>query len=189
MGSANALAAYRVYAGNVSSTAMKVLAYMALVSLDHASEPSYWEGHEMLAIRCFGASEPVTDSDLRAVRRAITPLLEAGAITTIRHASGHRGRIITARYRLWITEPAPDAKRPKRRSRIGRKTVSHRTENGLAPDGNRPTKEKEEKEEREIPVVLDLNRTLEVAAPWPMSKIERAAWLAASEARACGRSL
>ena len=162
-GSANALAAYRLYAGKIPPASLNALAYMALVALDKHGEPSWWEGHEMLAIRCLGCSEPVSPADLRAVRRAVTPLFAAGAITTVRHASGHRGRITTVRYRLWLDHPAPDAfrrkpdcaqdgNRPKHRVSIGRKTVEHRTVSGRAQDGFRPTKEEEEEEERDIRV-------------------------------------
>lgn len=150
MGSANALAAYRLYGGKIPPVSLNVLAYMALVALDKDKEPAWWEGHEMLAIRCFGRPEPVGETDLRAVRRAITPLFGAGAITTIRHGSGTRGRLITVRYRLWLDQPAPDGKRPKQAPRIGRKVVVHRTESDRAPDGIRPPKEEEEKEERDI---------------------------------------
>jgi hypothetical protein len=161
MGSANALAAYRLYGGKVPPVSMNALAYMALVALDKHQEPAWWEGHEMLAIRCFGYTEPVGEAGLRAVRRAITPLFSAGAITTIRHASGHHGRIVTARYRLWLVDPAPDGKRPKRELSIGRKTSEHRTISGRAQDGNRPTKEEEEKEERDIRRAGAVNGTVE----------------------------
>ena len=150
MGSANALAAYRLYGGKIPPVSLNVLAYMALVSLDRKPEPSWWEGHEMLAIRCFGRPEPVTKTDLRAVERAITPLFRAGAITTIRHASGHHDRVITARNRLWLEHPAPDEKRRKPRVSTRRNAVQHPTFSGHAPDEKRRTKEKEEKEERDI---------------------------------------
>lgn len=161
MGSSNALAAYRLYAGKVPPRSLSVLAYMALVALDRDKDPSWWEGHEMLAIRCLGRPEPLSDTDLRAVRRAITPLFRAGAITIVRHAAGHRGRTVTVRYKLWLEHPAPDGKRPKPASGIGRKTVGHRTENGRAPDGNRPPEEKEEKEERDIYGGPVINGTVE----------------------------
>ena len=126
MGAANALAAYRLYAGKVPPVSLNALAYMALVALDKHDEPSWWEGHEILAIRCLGYPEPVTDAGRRAVRRAITPLLQAGAITTVRHGSATHGRLITVRYRLWLTQPAPpyaqDGNRPKHESCIGQKS-------------------------------------------------------------------
>jgi hypothetical protein len=147
MGAANALAAYKLYAGKIPQTSMSVLVYMALVALDRNEEPAWWEGHEMLAIRCYGYPEPVTDAGLRAVRRGITPLFAAGAITVIRHSSGRLGRVTTVRYRLWLTHPAPDGKRPVHNVSVGRKNDERRTKNGRAQDGNRPPKEKEEKEE------------------------------------------
>jgi hypothetical protein len=167
MGAANSLAAYKLYAGKIPPTSLAVLVYMALVSLDRDSEPHWWEGHAMLAVRCFGYPEPVADAGLRAVRRAVTPLLEAGAITTTRHGSGRKGRVTTARYRLWLTAPAQDGKRPVDKPSTGRKTVEHRTVSGRTQDGNRPTKEYEEKEERDNTGVLALDGTEEGAPAAP----------------------
>jgi hypothetical protein len=150
MGASNVLAAYRLYAGKIPPTSLNVLAYMSLVSLDKDADPSWWEGHEMIAIRCFGRPEPVTKADLRAVERAITPLFRAGAITTIRHASGHRGRTVTVRYKLWLSQPAPDEKRRKPTVGTRRNMVQHPTIFGAAPDEKRRTKEEEEKEERDL---------------------------------------
>ncbi|MGO8957584.1 MAG: hypothetical protein ACLQFR_09480 [Streptosporangiaceae bacterium] len=140
MGAANALAAYRLYGGKVPPVSMNVLTYMGLVALDKDAEPSWWEGHQMLAIRCFGRSEPVGPADLRAVERAITPLFQAGAITTDRHASGHHGKVVTIRYRLWLEHPAPDEKRRKPKVSTRRKVAEHPTFSGVAPDGKRRTK-------------------------------------------------
>lgn len=139
MGASNALAAFRLYAGKIPPLSMNLLTYMALISLDRDSEPRYWEGHAALAVHCLGREEaPVSDSDLRAVRRAITPLFAAGAITVARHSSPDREKP-TVSYRLWLTAPAPDGKRP----------VNNRRPTGASPDGNRPPKEYEETEERE----------------------------------------
>ena len=144
MGSSNALAAYRLYAGKIPPASLNVLVYMALVALDKDAEPSWWEGHKMLAIRALGYPEPVGRAGRAAVERAVTPLFRAGAITTTRHAAGHAGRVTTVRYRLWITEPAPNGNRGKRRGQLPTETVS-------APHGNRGTKEEEEdlKQERD----------------------------------------
>lgn len=150
MGAANALAAYRLYAGKVPPTSLNVLAYMALVALDRNSEPCWWEGHDMIAVRCLGHPEPVSEAALRAVRRAISPLFKAGAITTDRHSSGHGSRYVTVRYRLWLVQPAQVENRPVQNRGVGRKVVSHRTKSGQPQDGNRPPKEDEEDEEREI---------------------------------------
>jgi hypothetical protein len=155
------------------------------VALDKDAEPSWWEGHEMLAIAVLGRSEPITEVDKRAVERAITPLFEIGAITTTRHASKHRRGVITVRYRLWLVQPAPDEKRreehrtasvEKRRELRGstrRKTSgakgNTRRKVVSTPDEKRRTKEKEEdlKQEREHAyTALDLT-DVEVAAGPP----------------------
>jgi hypothetical protein len=166
VGASNALAAFRLYGGKIPPTALNVLLYMALVALDRDDKPHYWEGHEALAVHCLGRDETsIDDSDLRAVRRAITPLFDAGAITVARHSSGRDGKKTTASYRLHLvtpaqdgkrpvdkragTDPAPDEKCPAPDVGTGRKVAEHRTENGRAPDGFRPAKEYEEDEERE----------------------------------------
>jgi hypothetical protein len=175
MGSSNALAAFRLYGGKVPPTSLNLLAYMALVSVDKDAEPWWSQGHEMLAIQVLGEPEPVTDAALRAVRRGITPLFEAGAITAARRSSGHGGRVIQVRYRLWLTCPAPDGNRPVhngatpdgnrpiRNGGVGRKVVERRTKSGQAQDGNRPPNEYEEYEERDlkagIPTPVDDTRT------------------------------
>lgn len=173
MGAANALAALRTYSGKVPNTSMVVLVYMALVARDHDSEPQWWEGHEMLAIRCYGYPEPVTKSNLRAVERAITPLFDAGAITTTRHASGHFGHVVTVKYRLWLTAPAPDENRRMPNASTRRKVVQHPTKSGSAPDENRRTEEKEEEEERDSKA--------SVVTPTVEGETERARQLAALE--------
>ncbi len=155
MGASNALAAYRLYAGKVPPTSLNVLAYMAAVSMDKDHEPSWWEGHEILAIRVLGRSEPITKTDRRAVERAITPLFAAGAITTTRHSSGHAEFSRTVRYRLWLTEPAPDGNRRPRGAKHPTETIGHKASTRRkvvsAPDGNHRTKEEKEelKQERD----------------------------------------
>lgn len=160
MGASNALAAYALYAAKVPPTSMTVLVYMALVSKDSDTEPWWSQGHAALAVCCLGAAEPVDAAALRAVRRAITPLFGAGAITVDRHSSGHGDRAIAVKYRLWLTKPAPDENRPVHNpsapdenrptptTRVGRKVSPRRTKSGQAPDENRPPKEYEEYEER-----------------------------------------
>jgi hypothetical protein len=150
VGAANVLAAYRLYAGKVPNTSLVVLSYMAVVSLDKDGEPAWWEGHDMLAIRCFGYPEPVSKAAHRAVERAITPLFKEGAITVTRHSSGRLGRVTTVRYRLWLQHPAPDEKRRVHNLSTRRKSDEHPTKNGSAPDEKRRAKEEEEEEEREI---------------------------------------
>ena len=128
MGASNALSAFRLYAAKVPSTAMSALAYMALVSLDADVEPWFSLGAETLAVMALGR-EPLTETgdgkeDAKARKamevaceRALRPLFTAGAITTVRHSSGQPGRARHARYRLWLSEPAPDdARDPRHRS-------------------------------------------------------------------------
>lgn len=165
MGASNALAAFRLYAGKVPPTALNVLTYMALVALDRDEEPRYWEGHEALAVHCLGRDEAaIDDSDLRAVRRAITALFDAGAVTVVRRSSGRREKNLTAQYRLHLVKPAPDEKRPTETAPMrpspdgnrptsevitGRKVTDHRTESDRSPDGNRPPEEEEDHKERD----------------------------------------
>jgi hypothetical protein len=145
VGAANVLAAFKLYAGKVPPTSLNVLAYMAAVALDKDAEPRFWEGHAILAIRCLGSVEPVSEADLRGVRRAITPLFTAGAITVDRHSTGHRGKAVTVRYRLWLVCPAPVENRQVRKSRVGRKPSGAEAGIGrkavLAQDEKRPAKE------------------------------------------------
>jgi hypothetical protein len=164
VGASNALAAFRLYAGKVPPTALNVLVYMALVALDRDDDKRYWLGHEAIAVHCLGRDEAsLDDSDLRAVRRAITPLFEAGAITVAQHSSGRGEKGGRATYRLHLVTPAsdekrpvdnqpsaasaPDGNRPVDTASTGRKVAEHRTECDRAPDGIRPPKEYEETEE------------------------------------------
>ncbi len=178
MGARNALAAYRRWAGRVPATAMQVLTYMALVSKDDDVWPWYGQGHEALAEFALGRPSPDA-ADLRAVRRATTPLIEAGAITVDRAGAGWSDGNVKVRYRLNLHDAADAARaswqqsedglrrasdervrgrqpavdggehRTKNGRSIGRKVAEHRTKSGQAWDGNRPPEEEEEKEERE----------------------------------------
>jgi len=168
MGASNAMSAFRLYAGKIPPLSMNVLTFMALVSMDKDREPKYWEGHEALAVHCMGRDEAsIDDSDLRAVRRAITPLFKAGAITVAQHSSGRGEKGGRATYQLHLVTPAqdgnrpvddevppcaaPDGNRPVDTGSTGRNSAEHRTESDRAPDGNRPAKEYEETEELEKP--------------------------------------
>lgn len=142
MGASNALAAYALYAGKVPSTSLTALVYMALVSKDSDTEPWWSQGHAMLAIHCLGR-EPFAEtgdderdrkaarSAAAAVERAVRPLFAAGAITVARHSSGHPGRTVHVRYRLWLVKPAPD----ELRSRLYRSGPDD--PDPFAPHGNR----------------------------------------------------
>lgn len=138
MGASHIAAAYALYAAKVPSTPFKVLVYMALITPDRDAEPQFWQGHEALAVHCFGYREPITPAGLRAVRRAITPLFDTGAITVARHSSGHGARAITVRYRLHLDRPAPDEMRPQVHQGGGRTFGPDDDPDPFAPDGNRP---------------------------------------------------
>jgi hypothetical protein len=128
MGASNALNAYRLYASRVPPLSMSALAYMALVSMDKDAEPWFSLGAEVLAVMALGRAPLAETGDEKAdararkalehaCERALKPLFEAGAITTSRHSSGHPDKPHWAKYRLWLTAPAPDeARSPRYRS-------------------------------------------------------------------------
>jgi hypothetical protein len=100
VGASNVAAAYQLYAGRVSPTSLHLLVYMALVSRDDDEKPWYGQGHEALAIHALGRPAPPGRADIKAVERAITPLLKIGAIEADRRASVRRDGPSTVRYRL-----------------------------------------------------------------------------------------
>lgn len=101
MGSYNALSAFTLYAGKVPPLSMQLLTYMALVSRDGETRPWFGQGHAALANAALGRGLPVSEADLRAVRRGIGPLLAIGAIRADRKAAPNRdSEWTTVRYRL-----------------------------------------------------------------------------------------
>src|SRR5690606_4968307 len=149
MGASNVIAAYTAWAGKVPATSMQLLAYMAAVSLDSDPEPWFGMGHEALAIHALGYREP-TDAALRAVRRAIAPLRQAGAISVSRRSAPRRGGASTVRYRLHLDGSATAAESIDERAvdnppvgavdnhDVGRKaSYEHRTETVLRPPQRR----------------------------------------------------
>jgi hypothetical protein len=102
MGATNVMLAYRLYAGRVPATSMQLLTYMALVSLDGDDKPWFGQGYEGLAVFALGRPAPTREADLRAVERAMKPLLDIGAIVTERRAAARRDGPRTARYRLQL---------------------------------------------------------------------------------------
>lgn len=160
MGASNVAAAFQTYARVLRDhdKAMRLLVYMANVARDDDSTPWFGMGHAALAEHALGR-EPgddgeVSTSDLRAVRRAITTLLNVGAITVTRPANGRRAEHKTVRYRLHLLAPATtdnsnhDDRRTLSGSTVGRSVVHRRTLSGSPWDAERPPKEKEEYEER-----------------------------------------
>jgi hypothetical protein len=162
MGATNALNAYRRWAGKVPATSLQLLVYMALVSKDAQDWPWYAQGQHALAEHGLGRSDP-DEADLRAVQRALSPLLKAEAVTVDRAGASRSNGNTTARYRLNLHERAdrerlqwlgtPDG---KRRASDRRGDRQHPTKNGGdtrrfvtthptvcddTPDGNRRPKE------------------------------------------------
>lgn len=107
MGAGNVLRAYQLYAGKVPPLSMQVLAYMATISIDADSEPWFSMGQESIAIHALGRKGSIDRAALAAVERAMKPLFEHGAITTIRKASVRRDSWATAKYRLELGGAQP----------------------------------------------------------------------------------
>lgn len=170
MGASNALAAFRRWAGKVPGGSMALLTYMALISKDKDDWPWYGQGQEALAEFALGRENPGR-ADVRAVSRAMQPLLDAGAVTVDRAAAARSDGNSTARYRLNIHDRADNerekweltydgkrrtsksAKDPQRTTKSGhdvrRFPTQRTTESDATYDGNRRTKEEEDQEERE----------------------------------------
>lgn len=102
MGASNVLAAYALYAGRVPPLSLQLLAYMAVVSKDDDPRPWYGQGHAALAEHALGRAAPIERADIKAVERAIQPLLAVKAIITDRRASVRRDGSHTVRYRLQL---------------------------------------------------------------------------------------
>lgn len=159
MGATNVIAAYQLYAGRVPATSMQLLAFMAVVSRDDDDKPWYGQGHEALALHALGRPAPATDTDLRAVRRGIEPLLSIGAIEADRRAAVRKDGPNTVRYRLRLVafappdideplvdnslngHPAAASRRTVSGPHVGRFVDSRRTVSDPTQDGNRPTEE------------------------------------------------
>lgn len=155
MGAGNVKAVYGRW-GHLPHQPFRVLAFMALTALDDASPPSYWGGHRTLATAALGRglSTPLTESDYRAVRRAVAELERVGVVTVAKPSSPGRN----ASYLLNLV-PTPDAQRPVNAgpSPSGeRRTVSagtpdaqrpeRRTLSDCTPDAQRPPEEEQEEE-------------------------------------------
>jgi hypothetical protein len=151
----------------LSDPAVRILVFMALVSLDDDRPPRYFGGVAALAFAIGrnpterSQGEVVfSDADLRAVRRAITELRDWGAIDDASSIGRAPGR--PANYALRVTE-SPVITRPVSTGRrasgdgrehrtlggrdTGRPMVEHRTPHGRTPDAGRPQEEPEEPEE------------------------------------------
>lgn len=187
MGARNVTASFHRWAGRVPGNSLALLVFMAVVSKDGDDWPWYGQGQASLAELAMGRPNP-NRADLRAVSRAMQPLLDTGAVTVDRAGAARSDGNTTARYRLNLHERA-DAEREKweqtydgkRRTSdarrdpqhttvsgrdIRRKVTQHTTVSDATYDGNRRTKEKEKtkrsektKEEAvDLPVAVTLPR-------------------------------
>lgn len=107
MGAGNVKRAY-AYWGALDHAPFRVLAFMALTSLDEDVPPAYWGGRESLAL-ALGRMVPLESeapevirerrAAFRAVDRVIKDLTKAGAITVLEVAGNRRN----AKYALRLT--------------------------------------------------------------------------------------
>lgn len=128
MGAGNILRVYHAWSSTLTAKPLCMLAYMATIARDNDAEPWYGLGHEDLAHMVLGLTVPSEDEDpklratqLRKVRRHITALHNARAITTRDRATfGALGTSYVV-YRLHLDGPAPEsaapASAPERRAR------------------------------------------------------------------------
>jgi hypothetical protein len=162
MGATNVGCAFARWAGKVPPLSMVLLAYMSLVSKDADDWPFFRLGQPALAELAMGRENPDA-ADVRAVQRALKPLLDVGAISVDRSGARRGDGNITARYRLNLHERAdqaraeweatPDGKRrmsdarrePQHTTKSGgnirRNLTEHTTESDETYDGNRRPQE------------------------------------------------
>lgn len=156
MGAANALAAYATWGGKVPPLSLNLLVYMALRSKDDDEKPWFGRGHLHLAEHALRRPTPIERADIKAVERAVAPLLKAGAISVERRAAVRAEGPSTVRYRLRLDIPrisgdvnAEDRPRPPEFvPDIPRISGSRPPESVLTSPGFRGTEDKEEKEEQ-----------------------------------------
>jgi len=158
MGASNVIAAYALYAGKVPATSMQVLAYMAAVSKDADDEPWYGQGHMALAEHALGRDiEPCGCVDSckhnrpheEAVRRAVKPLREIGAITVSRAPARRRtDGPSTVRYQLHLVVPATVQRPTETVSNAPRNPWQRPTKSVATPHEIHGAEEEEEYEER-----------------------------------------
>jgi hypothetical protein len=155
MGATNVKRAFAAWAGKVPPNSMICLVYMALVSMDSDPHPWFGQGHEALAQHALGREAPQSDkearADLRAVERAVGPLLAGGVIVADRRPAPRGTGPRTVRYRLMLPVPTEDVPRNASDDRPTdsvtddpRFPASRPTENVQTTHGNRGTEEEEE---------------------------------------------
>lgn len=156
MGAALAKAAYAAAGkAGIDHAPKGIFVFMALVPRDDDPAPAYFGGADALAVEALG--RPADESGLRAVRRAVHTLRDAGLVDR-----RSRGRGRTSRFLLLDGCGRPlmggrsasgqearwaDAQRPVKKSMTGRSVVDDRTLSAVWADAQRPREEQEEIEE------------------------------------------
>jgi hypothetical protein len=132
MGASNAIRVYHGWGAKLKDKPLRLLIWMALHAKDDDSEPWYSLGertHETLAEFALGLQFPrptgdahkdelARDAVLRKVRRHLTPLFAAGAISTKRRAVTTQQGVTAVVYALRLDGPPDDDSRafPPRRT-------------------------------------------------------------------------
>lgn len=125
MGAQNAIAAYQRWGSRVPPLSLVLLVYMALVSKDKDAWPWCGLGQHALAELALNRPDP-SASDLRAVQRAMQPLLDVEAVTVDRPGASRGGGNTTARYRLNLHPQADEAYREWGETPDGKRRMSDR---------------------------------------------------------------
>jgi len=89
MGASNAMAV-STYWADLPGDSFKVLAYIALITMDRDPEPSYWGSTDALVGAIGRDADEPTEADYRALRRALKPLVELGALSVDKRAGPGR---------------------------------------------------------------------------------------------------
>lgn len=119
MGGRLVKAAYAEWGGRVPLLPLHVLVVMSVTAKDDDAEPSFWGGHDSLAVAL--GREP-TPTAIRSIREAVGVLKIAGAITPVgRPAPGRQ-----ARYRLHVGRSAPYVEQRKNKSQVAQPPVNNR---------------------------------------------------------------
>lgn len=136
MGAGNVTAAFIRWAGKVPATSMQILVFMANVAKDKDEWPWYGQGQEAIAHMALGRPNP-GPADVRAVSRAMAPLLAAGAVTVERAAANRGDGNTTARYRLNLTDAADKHRQAWQDTHDGKRRTSDRRRESETHDGKR----------------------------------------------------
>jgi hypothetical protein len=143
VGATNVKAVYAWWS-HLADQPFRLLAYMALTAKDDDSPPRFWGGRESLAIG-IGRTPPHTETDFRAVGRAMGKLRSAGAVELEQHSSPGR----RANYVIRLQPGTQDTERPLNTGQLvtGTPDTNRSEQVSLTdgtPDTDRPPKDIQE---------------------------------------------